>query len=51
MWKQYEREKWKKERAGPGIIPVYVYRADISADEHKQTGLRAAVTPYVRMSV
>jgi hypothetical protein len=35
-----EREKHEKERAGPGTIPTYVRRANTSADEHKQVGLR-----------
>jgi hypothetical protein len=35
-----ESEKWEKERAGPNTIPAYVHRADTSADEHKQGGLR-----------
>jgi hypothetical protein len=40
VWKQYEREKREKEIARPGTIPAYVRRADTSADEHKQAGLR-----------
>jgi hypothetical protein len=42
VWKQCEREKWEKERAGPDTIPVYVHRTDTSADEHKQAGLRGS---------
>jgi hypothetical protein len=34
-----EREKWEKERAGPGTIPAYVGQADTSADEDKRAGL------------
>jgi hypothetical protein len=37
--REREREKWKKERAGP-VILTYVRRADTSADEHKRVGLR-----------
>jgi hypothetical protein len=35
-----EREKREKERSGPDTIPAYVRRADTSADDHKQVGLR-----------
>jgi hypothetical protein len=32
----------RKGKARPGTIPAYVRRADTSADEHKQAGLRGS---------
>jgi hypothetical protein len=37
----------EKERVGMGTISAYVHRADTSTDQHKRTGLRVVVTPYI----